>query len=131
MDNDKKSGSLWNGRIWTESDSKVLFSGNIVKTDTKDSDTPDKRYVKVIRSTNDKGETKTEFCVSLGLLYPNKDKRSQNSPDIGGPLTLDQVKLKLGAWLQETEGSGDEYSLSLSEPYSQQENNEEEDKYPF
>ena len=130
MENDtEKKGPIFSGRVWPETKSKVIMSGNIVKTDTKDSETPDKRYIKIIKSENDKGEVKTEICMSLGLIYKNTDKKTPKlSPDFGGPCTIDEMQLKLGAWLQETEGSGDEWSLSLSEPYKVV---DEEDKYPF
>tara|TARA_Y100000361_G_C11153898_1_gene342910 strand:- start:1172 stop:1564 length:393 start_codon:yes stop_codon:yes gene_type:complete len=130
MTNDEKKGPVFTGRVWTETKSKVIMSGNIVKTDTKESDTPDKRYIKIIKSENDKGEVKTEICMSLGLIYTNSDKKNKFSPDAGGPVTIDNLALKLGAWIQETEGTGDEWSLSLSEPFKKDEK-EDEDKYPF
>ena len=75
MENDtEKKGPIFSGSVWPETKSKVIMSGNIVKTDTKDSETPDKGYIKIIKSENDKGEVKTEICMSLGLIYKNTRK---------------------------------------------------------
>ena len=36
MENDtEKKGPIFSGRVWPETKSKVIMSGNIVKTDTK------------------------------------------------------------------------------------------------
>jgi len=136
-DNYKKVPPIFVGKMWSETEGTVLASGNIVRWEDKDLENPPKRYIKVIKSKNNKGETKIEFLQSMGLLYDNTDdpQRRPNSPDIGGGVTVDEIitkgstnpdgsknpdlvswaESKFGAWIKaDADYAGDLYSISIS-----------------
>ena len=64
-----------------------------------------KRYGGILESTNDKGEKKYELFECVGLIYTNsqEEKKSERSPDIGGAVTIDNIKYKFGGWARESD----------------------------
>ena len=68
-------------------------------------------YISCIK-TEVSGRPKYELLGSLGLLYLKDDQSKENSPDIGGPITLKDVAYKFGGWEQMNPDTGDT-SLSV------------------
>lgn len=135
MSDNKKVPPIFVGKMWSENEGTILASGNIYRWEHKDMDKPPKRYIKVIKSVNNTGQTKIEVLQSIGLLFDNTNdpNRRKNSPDIGGGVTVDTVletkddkeivewvEAKFGAWLQsDAEYAGDQYSISISKKLKQ------------
>tara|TARA_E500000305_G_C3928026_1_gene191421 strand:+ start:86 stop:334 length:249 start_codon:yes stop_codon:yes gene_type:complete len=71
-----------------------------------------------------------------GVLFPDKEKKSENHPDLTGSVTIEGKKLRLAAW-KKTSKAGNAYlSVSVSEikPASSQggnSNGDKEDPLPF
>lgn len=100
------------GYLWHETESKVIRKGSILlkKADGYDGK-DDELYASIIK-TNVNGQDKYELCISVGLLYINDDesKRTENSPDISGPITINNVAYKCGGWQHVSEKNGREYT---------------------
>lgn len=136
MSDTKKVPPIFVGKMWSESEGTILASGNIVRWEDKDLENPPKRYIKVIKSVNNTGQTKIEVLQSVGLLFDNTNdpNRRPNSPDIGGGVTVDAksdgklvewVEAKFGAWLQsDADYAGDQYSISISRKQKQEGNDQ-------
>lgn len=95
------------GRMWKETNSKVLFKGPIY-IEGKD------QYFTMI-STQVNGQEKIELLQSVGLIYRKDDQSRENAPDLGGPITAMTAEgsksFKYGAWEQANPDTGD---ISLS-----------------
>jgi hypothetical protein len=103
---DKQYDKELKGFLWHETGSTVLRKGTI-QINGKE------LYAAIIKSSNNKAEEKYELMISAGLLHVNDVKKSEKSPDIGGPITFDGQKFKLGGW-RKTSEKGTEYtSVSL------------------
>lgn len=83
------------GFLWHENEATIERKGSF-QIDGK------KLYGAIVKSINDKGEVKYEFMQSLGLIHLNDDKRSEKSPDMGGKVTYNGKKYKLGCWARES-----------------------------
>tara|TARA_A200000159_G_C7324005_1_gene340110 strand:- start:332 stop:736 length:405 start_codon:yes stop_codon:yes gene_type:complete len=92
------------GRMWKETEAKVIWKGSVF-INGKD------EYISCIK-TEVSGRPKYELLGSLGLLYLKDDQSKENSPDIGGPITLKDVAYKFGGWEQMNPDTGDT-SLSV------------------
>ena len=108
MSDEKQYDDELTGYLWHENDSTVERKGSVT-VEAK------KYYGAIVKSLNNKGETKYEFMVSLGLLHLNENKKSAKSPDMGGKITLNGKKYKLGCWAQESEKGTPYTSLGLEE----------------
>ena len=94
------------GFLWHETGSTVLRKGTI-QINGKE------LYAAIIKSSNNKAEEKYELMISAGLLYVNDVKKSEKSPDIGGPITFDGQKFKLGGWRKISDKGNEFTSVSL------------------
>ena len=94
--------------MWHETNSTVMRKGSLT-LDGK------KYYVAIIESYNDRGEPKYEFMMSAGLLHINKqhEKVSENSPDIGGAITINEQVFKLGGWKKMSKNNQEYTSISI------------------
>lgn len=124
------------GRIFQETKSKVLRSGNIQqvtkrldenKNPVKDEKgrliwdkTGDKHYIKVIEFENDEGVKKLELCLSLGLIYDNHKTPGSSGTDQSGPITIDGSEMKYAAWyVEDGEYSGKALDVTISKVINQ------------
>ena len=100
----EKTGFLWH----ENGNSRVVSKGSLT-LDGK------KNYVAIIESHNDRQEPKYEFMISAGLLHINKEheKVSENSPDIGGSITINGSVYKLGAWKKISKNNQEYTSISV------------------
>jgi len=96
------------GALWAENQSEVINRGHLQIEG-------EKRYCVLIQSVNDRGEKKHELCFSAGLVHPTSasEKRSPESPDIGGRVTIDGKVYKFGGWTRTTNQGLGYYSGSL------------------
>ena len=96
------------GFLWHETNSTVMRKGSLT-LDGK------KHYVAIIESYNDRGESKYEFMMSAGLLHVNQqhEKVSENSPDIGGAVTINDQVFKLGGWKKMSKKNQEYTSISI------------------
>jgi len=96
------------GFLWHETNSTVMRKGSLT-LDGK------KHYVAIIESYNDRGEPKYEFMMSAGLLHVNQqhEKVSDNSPDIGGAVTINDQVFKLGGWKKMSKKNQEYTSISI------------------
>ncbi len=108
------------GTLWHDNETVVHRKGSFLINGKK-------RYGGILESTNDQGEKKYEFFVCAGLIYVNSEdeKQSEKSPDIGGPITLDNKKYKFGGWAKESERGNPYTSIGLKE------DEPKEEKAPF
>lgn len=115
---DKNYDNELKGALWHENKSDVIKRGNVTIDGQK-------KYWVLIKSENDKGDSKYEIAFSAGLVFPKtaEEKLKPTSPDVNGKINHDGKTFKFGGW-ENTTDSGLEYlSVSLSV--------EEEDKPPF
>ena len=103
---DKQYDKELKGFLWHETGSTVLRKGTI-QINGKE------LYAAIIKSSNNKAEEKYELMISAGLLHVNDVKKSEKSPDIGGPITFDGQKYKLGGWRKTSEKGAEYTSVSL------------------
>ena len=100
------------GFLWHETDSRVMRKGTLT-LDGK------KHYVAIVESHNSEGQPKYEFMVSAGLLHINQEheKVSENSPDIGGAISLGKSfkTFKLGGWKKMSKNNQEYTSISIKE----------------
>ena len=61
-----------------------------------------------------------------GYIGKNRFKKTDNQPDIVGKLTIDGTEFSVAGWRKEDEAGGF-YSLSISEPYKK----DSDDDVPF
>tara|TARA_X000001382_G_scaffold93445_1_gene67994 strand:- start:2098 stop:2484 length:387 start_codon:yes stop_codon:yes gene_type:complete len=83
------------------------------------------RYASIIKYQPPNEKPKYELSVSVGPLYLNQeeDKKSDKSPDISGPISIDGKQYKFGGYRQ-TSKKGLEYTSVLL--YEKEDND-----YPF
>ena len=83
------------------------------------------RYASIIKYEPPNEKPKYELSISVGPLYINKeeDKKSDKSPDISGPISIDGKQYKFGGYKQ-TSKKGIEYTSVLL--YEKEDND-----YPF
>ena len=109
---DKQYDNEKTGFLWHETDSRVMRKGTLT-LDGK------KHYVAIVESHNSEGQPKYEFMVSAGLLHINKEheKVSENSPDIGGAISLGESfkTFKLGGWKKMSKNNQEYTSISIKE----------------
>ena len=105
---EKKYDNEKTGYLWHEINSTIERKGAFT-IDGK------KYYGAIVKSHNNDGESKYEFMISSGLLHLNSDKRSDNSPDMGGKITLNGKVYKLGCWAKESESGVPFTSLGFQE----------------
>ena len=94
--------------MWHETNSTVMRKGSLT-LDGK------KYYVAIIESYNDRGEPKYEIMMSAGLLHVNQqhEKVSEDSPDIGGAITINEQVFKLGGWKKMSKNNQEYTSISI------------------
>ena len=108
------------GYLWHENDCTVERKGSFTIKGQK-------YYGSIVKSKNNKGETKYEFVVSLGLLHLNTEKKSERTPDMGGKITLNGNQYKLGCWAKESESGTPYTSLGFEDLEAEQ----DRDRAPF
>tara|TARA_R100000773_G_scaffold22815_1_gene20108 strand:- start:14302 stop:14688 length:387 start_codon:yes stop_codon:yes gene_type:complete len=103
------------GYLWHETESKVIRKGSVLMEKGEYPNSKDKNIYAAIVKTTVNGEDKYEFMVSAGLLYINSeaDKRSDNSPDISGPVTIGGQQYKLGGWKKVSESQTEYTKIAL------------------
>jgi len=113
------------GFLWHENGNSSVMRKGTLTLDGK------KHYVAIIESHNDRGEPKYEFMVSAGLLHINKEheKVSENSPDIGGAISLGESfkTFKLGGWKKMSKNNQEYTSISIKEKEEEQQVRKEPD----
>lgn len=103
---DKQYDKELKGFLWQETGSTVLRKGTLqIKGE--------ELYSAIIKSKNNKGEDKYELMVSVGLLHLNTEKKSDKSPDIGGPITWNNNQYKFGGWKKMSDKGNEYTSVSL------------------
>jgi hypothetical protein len=104
------------GFLWHETNSTVMRKGSLTLNGKK-------HYVAIIESYNDRGEPKYEFMMSAGLLHVNQqhEKVSENSPDIGGAVTINEQVFKLGGWKKMSKNNQEYTSISIKPKEEQKE----------
>ena len=110
------------GFLWHETDSRVMRKGTLT-LDGK------KHYVAIVESHNSEGQPKYEFMVSAGLLHINQEheKVSENSPDIGGAISLNSSVYNLGGWKKMSKNNQEYTSISIKEKEEEQQVRKEPD----
>ena len=121
---DKQYDNEKTGFLWHETDSTVMRKGTLT-LDGK------KHYVAIVESHNSEGQPKYEFMVSAGLLHINQEheKVSENSPDIGGAISLGESfkTFKLGGWKKMSKNNQEYTSISIKEKEEEQQVRKEPD----
>jgi len=121
---DKQYDNEKTGFLWHETDSTVMRKGTLT-LDGK------KHYVAIVESHNSDGQPKYEFMVSAGLLHINQEheKVSENSPDIGGAISLGESfkTFKLGGWKKMSKNNQEYTSISIKEKEEEQQVRKEPD----
>ena len=121
---DKQYDNEKTGFLWHETDSRVMRKGTLT-LDGK------KHYVAIVESHNSEGKPKYEFMMSLGLLHINQEheKVSENSPDIGGAISLGKSfkTFKLGGWKKMSKNNQEYTSISIKEKEEEQQVRKEPD----
>ena len=121
---DKQYDNEKTGFLWHETDSRVMRKGTLT-LDGK------KHYVAIVESHNSEGQPKYEFMVSAGLLHINQEheKVSENSPDIGGAISLGESfkTFKLGGWKKMSKNNQEYTSISIKEKEEEQQVRKEPD----
>ncbi len=103
---DKQYDKELKGFLWHETGSIVLRKGTLqIKGE--------ELYSAIIKSQNNRGEDKYELMISVGLLHLNDAKKSERSPDIGGPISWNGVSYKFGGWKRVSEKGTEYTSVSL------------------
>ncbi len=98
---DKQYDKELKGFLWHETGSTVIRKGTMQING-------EEIYSAIVK-TKVKGEDKYELMVSAGLLHLNEEKKSERSPDIGGPITWNNVQYKFGGW-KKVSDKGNEYT---------------------
>lgn len=82
-----------NGALWVDNNSQILRKGSMLwKTASPENDGKDeKRYFALVESENNHGKKKLELLMSVGLVFVNENKFSEDSPDISGNVTIDDT----------------------------------------
>ena len=121
---DKQYDNEKTGFLWHETDSRVMRKGTLT-LDGK------KHYVAIVESHNSEGQPRYEFMVSAGLLHINQEheKVSENSPDIGGAISLGESfkTFKLGGWKKMSKNNQEYTSISIKEKEEEQQVRKEPD----
>ena len=93
---------------------------NFVAQNRIDIDEGKDRYFSILRfQFPNSEEVKYELAMSVGRLYINHDKNDpETSPDLTGPITIDDIIYKFGGWkkLTSTGKNFTRVSLKKSEP---------------
>ena len=103
---DKQYDKELKGYLWHETGSTILRKGNLQIEG-------EELYSAIIKSKNKKGKDKYELMISVGLLHLNTEKKSDKSPDIGGPITWNNKQYKFGGWKKMSEKGTEFTSVSL------------------
>lgn len=96
------------GSMWPDS-AEILRKGSINLNGKK-------TYCAIVKSKNNKGQSKYELMVSCGLLFANDETqkaRYPKSPDIGGKVTIENEIYKFGGWKNELQDGREYTSVSL------------------
>ena len=91
------------GYLWHENDSVIHRKGSFTIEGKK-------YYGAIVESKNNKGDSKYEFMMSLGLIHLNEEKLNPKSPDMGGKVTHNDKQYKLGCWAKTGQESGTPYT---------------------
>lgn len=118
---DKNYDNELKGALWHESISQVIKRGNVTVDGQK-------KYWVLIKSENDKGDTKYELAFSAGLVFPKtaEEKLKPTSPDVNGKITYNETVYNFGGWQNTTDSGLDYYSCSLKA-----DTEESEEEAPF
>ena len=103
------------GYLWHEVDAEVVKSGQFTMNG-------ERVYCSILRSQDRHGRENYEFVQSLGLIFMNENKLSENSPDMGGKVTIDGNRFTIGAWFEEG-AKGPYTSIKFKEVESEQHSN--------
>ena len=97
MSNEKEYDNELQGFLWHENNAVIHRKGSLTING-------EKKYVAIVESKNDKGDSKYELMMSVGLVHTNSEenKMKETSPDIGGNITIDSVTYKFGGWKKES-----------------------------
>ena len=108
------------GYLWHENDATVERKGSFTIDGVK-------YYGAIIKSYNNKGDSKYEFVMSTGLLHLNES----GNPQLGGKVTINGKVWKLGCWATESKSGVPYTSLGFEDPEERNRNKTEGDKPAF
>lgn len=94
------------GALFSKNEAEVVGKGKI-PIGGKD------QYVSLVRSRLQNGDTVTELMVSAGRIYSN-EKTKENSPDIGGNVTIAGAKYRFAGWQNVSQNGSDYISAKLT-----------------
>jgi len=108
MNDQKEYDNELQGFLWYENNAVIHRKGSLTING-------EKKYVAIVESKNDKGDSKYELMMSVGLVHTNteEEKMKPTSPDIGGKVTIDGTVYKFGGWKKESKGGAPYTSCSL------------------
>ena len=121
------------GALFIDKNAQILRKGSVLWEFASQDDNKDKkRYFSIIESENNKGEKKLELAMSVGLLYVNNNKFSEDSPDISGNVTIDDVSYKFYVRKKENKKDGLPFTtMNLVETEKMEDATFDDDNLPF
>ena len=124
------------GALFIDKNAQIIRKGSVLwKKNSEHNGKNEKRYFSIIESENNLGEKKLELAMSVGLVFVNNNKFSDDSPDISGNVTIDNVSYKFYGRKKETNKDGLPFTtMQLVETESMDEfhkNTNDDDKMPF
>ncbi len=124
------------GALFIDKNAQILRKGSVLwKKNTEQNNKDEKRYFSIVESENNLGEKKLELAMSVGLVFVNNNKFSDDSPDISGNVTIDNVSYKFYGRKKETKDGLPFTTMQLVETESMdnfhKNTNDDDDKMPF
>lgn len=121
------------GALWIDSNAQILRKGSMLwkKSETGNPKDDDKRYFALVESENNFGKKKLELLMSVGLVFVNEQKYSDDSPDISGGVTIDEKVYKFYGRKKEARDGLPFTSCQLVEKDDEIFVKEQEEKLPF
>jgi len=126
---DKKEKS---GALWVDNNAQILRKGSMLwKFADENNHKEEKRYFSLVESENNLGQKKLELVMSVGLVFVNDKKFSEDSPDISGNVTIDNKVYKFYGRKKEAKDGLPYTSCQLVEKDDEIFVKEQEEKLPF
>lgn len=121
------------GALWVDNNAQILRKGSMLwKSASPENDNKDeKRYFALVESENNFGKKKLELLMSVGLVFVNENKFSEDSPDISGNVTIDEAIYKFYGRKKEAKDGLPFTSCQLVEKDDEIFVKETEEKLPF
>lgn len=120
------------GALWVDNNAQILRKGSMLwKIADGNTNKDEKRYFSLIESENNLGQKKLELVMSVGLVFVNEQKFSEDSPDISGNVTIDGKVYKFYGRKKEAKDGLPFTSCQLVEKDDEIFVKEAEEKLPF